>query len=114
MQSPTFDKFASNPRKWVLWTVVGVVVTALLTSFYMLCSQQVQKAQQRDAALRSQRVAIADCLQHVPRSTLNTCSTQVAPVQHDVLAQGGMVLAGGDKGANRMAMTLLPVGFSYR
>jgi hypothetical protein len=42
-----------------------------------------------------QRVAVADCLQYVPRATINSCADRVDPNRRD----GNAVLTGGKRAA---------------
>lgn len=86
---------ADAPRDRLFWTVLAVLVAGQLAAFWMLCAHQVRKAQMRDVALQVQRVAISDCLQYVPRATLNTCVNRVDPDRRD----GNAVMAAGHKPA---------------
>ena len=47
----------------------------------MLCSQQVRKAQARDAAWQVERMAMADCLRYIPKATLHSCASRIAHVR---------------------------------
>lgn len=77
---------AADPahRGRLFWGVLAVLVCGQLVAFWMLCSQQVRKAQMRDLSSQVQRVAIADCLQYIPRATLNSCVSRVDPGRSDV------------------------------
>jgi hypothetical protein len=68
--------------RWFRLALMAFAV-ALLGAFWMLCSHQVRKAQMRDMSLEVQRVAVADCLQYIPRATLNSCVNRVDPSRHD-------------------------------
>lgn len=69
---------ARSPLARLFWGGVGMVACALLAAFWMLCVQQVRQAEVRHAAVRMQHMAVADCLQSVPRSTWASCSGSVA------------------------------------
>lgn len=84
-------KRASAPRDRLFWAVLAALAVGQLVAFWMLCAHQVRKAQMRDISLEVQRVAVADCLQYVPRATLNSCANRVDPDRRDPNA----VLAGG-------------------
>jgi len=79
------------------WFRVALVALAAaqLGAFWLLCSQQVRKAEMRDMSLEVRRVAVADCLQYIPRATLNGCVRRVDPLRPDANA----VLNAGDKRA---------------
>ncbi|MBI2772607.1 MAG: hypothetical protein HYX47_23505 [Burkholderiales bacterium] len=99
MQFDQLHDFADTPRKKLLWSALAVVAAFLLAAFYMVCSQQVQKAQMREAQWTVQRNAVTDCLDFMPKSTVGGCR------QHLTAARGT------DGGAVSAAM---PVGFTYR
>lgn len=81
------------PRDRLFWTALGTLAVGLLVAFWVICEHQVRKAQMRDVSLEVQRVAIADCLQYVPRATLNSCANRVDPGRREA----GAVLAAGSK-----------------
>jgi hypothetical protein len=69
-----------------LWSAVALLAVAQLAVFWRLCNTQVAKAQVRDGMLLSQRQAIRDCLQTLPRATWSGCVREVAAavgVDHD-------------------------------
>jgi hypothetical protein len=65
------------PRDRLFWMALVALAIGQLVAFWMLCSQQVRKAQIRDVSLAVQRVAVADCLQYVPGATLSSCLNRV-------------------------------------
>jgi hypothetical protein len=103
-------------RDRLFWMVGVALVIGQLVAFWMLCSHQVRKAQIRDVSLAVQRVAVADCLQYIPRATLNSCVNRVDPGRHD----GNVVMATGGKSAaapmaSRATMsTGTPVSVAYQ
>lgn len=107
------EERADASRERVYWAVLAVLCGGQLLAFWMLCSHQVRKAQMRDLTLQVQRVAVADCLQYIPRATLNSCASRVDPYSQAAKA----VAAAGEKAAAAMARTTmsstLPVGVAY-
>ena len=74
MPSPLSHPRAATPKDMLMWAGLGGLAVGLLVAFWMLCSQQVEKAQSRDASAHLQSVAVADCPRYLPRSTFNTCA----------------------------------------
>lgn len=72
-------------ERWMR-VALGALAAAQLGAFWMLCSQQVRKAEMRDMSMEVQRVAVADCLQYIPRATLNSCVKRVDPSRTDAQA----------------------------
>lgn len=116
MPSPMIDTRADTTKGKLFWAVITALVLMQIVAFWMLCSQQVAKAQVRDATLKVERTALADCLQYSPNATLSGCVSRVAP-HRSALAT---VMAAGDKvaesgGMNRSAMnSTVPVSFVFR
>jgi hypothetical protein len=106
------EKRAAAPRDRFLWAVLAALALGQLVAFWMLCAHQVRKAQMRDVSLEVQRVAVADCLQYVPRATLNSCADRVDPGRRD----GNAVLTGGKRAAAPEASmsSAAAGGVSYR
>jgi len=71
-----------SPGK-LFWSVVVALMLGQIVAFWMLCTYQVRKAQVRDATLQVERMAVADCLRYIPKSTLNSCASRVAPQNRD-------------------------------
>lgn len=69
---------ANAPRVRLFWAIVGILAAAQLAALWMLCNDQVQQGQMRRAMIEVERVALADCLRHVPGATLDSC-TDKAP-----------------------------------
>ena len=97
---------AAFPRDQAFWLGAAVLVLGQLVAFWMLCSQQVRKAEVRNAAMQVERLALADCLRYVPQATLTSCAQRVAPL--DGRAQA---LAGAPADA---ATSVVPVNYVYR
>ncbi|MEO8653168.1 MAG: hypothetical protein ABI409_03490 [Ramlibacter sp.] len=66
-------------RDKLFWAIASAMVAGQLMAFWMLCSYQVRKAQVRDATTQVERLAVADCLRHVPGATLGSCVATLAP-----------------------------------
>ena len=65
MPSLTLQNTARISRDHVLWAALSLLVVAQVVAFWMLCSHQVRLAEAREATLKVQRVAMADCLRGV-------------------------------------------------
>ena len=90
------EKPSDTPRNRLHWVIGAALVLGQLVAFWMVCSHQVRKAQMRDLTDEVQRVAIADCLQYVPRATLISCANRVDPYRRD----GNAALPALDKPVN--------------
>lgn len=78
------DPHTQQPRSRMLWAVLGALVAGQLFAFWLLCSHQVRKAEARNNAYLVQQMALADCLQYIPGSTIASCTQRLdpnAPVQ---------------------------------
>lgn len=97
------DPQTQQPRSRMFWVVLGAVAVAQLFAFWLLVSHQVRKAEARDTELVVRQMALSDCLQYIPGSTIASCSTQVEG------ARAGMQPAG-----NHPVAGATPVSFTYR
>lgn len=87
-------------RAWSL-ALAALACTQLL-AFWMVCSHQVRKAEARSNEVAVQQMALSDCLQYIPGSTIASCtsqleSTRAAQPAHDASVNGAT-----------------PVSFTYR
>jgi hypothetical protein len=57
------------------------IISVQLLAFYMLCNQQVQKAEERQTAARAERVATIDCLETLSQMTFASCALRSAQRQ---------------------------------
>lgn len=73
------DPRTQQPRSRMFWMVLGALVAGQLFAFWLLCTHQVRKAEARDNEAMVQQMALADCLQYIPGSTIASCSTRIAP-----------------------------------
>jgi hypothetical protein len=81
MLPPLLDRNSfSAADKW-LWALIGVLVVGQLLAFWMLCRQQVSKADARHESAQLERVAMADCIQTMPKATRANCATRATLVQ---------------------------------
>lgn len=71
MLLPLLDKARLSDSGTLLWALLGMVVAAQIVAMWMLCKQQVDRAQAREAALRAERVALRDNC--APRDGRATC-----------------------------------------
>ena len=72
MLPPLLDRNQPHPADKWLWAVLIAMVVGQLFAFWMLCQDQVRKAEMRDAQVRAERVAVRDDC--APRSGRATCS----------------------------------------
>jgi hypothetical protein len=87
-----------------LWVVLGVLVAVQLVAFWLLCSQQVQKADTRHSEETAAQMALTDCLQYTPGATPATCASRLG------IATAAADAAQPDSGANGA----VPVSFNFR
>lgn len=88
------DTSAQPARSPMFWLLLGAVAAAQLVAFWLLCSHQVRKAEARETQYMVQQLALADCLQYVPGSTIASCSRGAAPMQASAQAAQQPAVAG--------------------
>ncbi|MBC5781636.1 hypothetical protein H8N03_01690 [Ramlibacter sp. USB13] len=93
------DAGTQPARSRMFWVLLGALAAGQLFAFWLLCSHQVRKAEARHNETVVQQMALADCLQYIPGSTIASCTAR------------GDVQASADK-ANVSAA--VPVSFSFR
>ena len=76
MLSALLDPKTQMPRSRLFWVVLGAVALAQVVALWLLCSQQVDKAEARQRTLTTEQLALADCVRHRPGATLATCMRQ--------------------------------------
>ena len=91
------------PQNRLLWGALGALALAQLVAFWMVCSHQVRQAEVRDNAVAVQQMALSDCLQYIPGSTIASCSNQIEQARAATQQMG-----------NGAATGAMPVSFSYR
>jgi hypothetical protein len=99
------DQIAESPRTQLFLGAVVAVVLAQIAGFYLVVNGQVQKKQARETEIQMQRMAVNDCLQFVPKSTIGSCVRQPGNRAAD---------AGVPQQSDAMMATVVPVGFAYR
>ena len=114
MPSDLPQQSAGAQRDRLFRVALLALAMGLLVAFWMLCSQQVRKAQMRDASLQVQRVAIGDCLQYVPRATLNSCASRVDPYSSNAVTASADKPAGAADAARALMGNSAAQGAAYR
>jgi hypothetical protein len=71
MLPPLLDKAQTSPADKWLWALLGLLVVGQVVALWMLCQQQVEKAEIRDAQVRIERFALRD--ECAPRDGRATC-----------------------------------------
>ena len=87
-------------RSRMFWALLGALAAGQLFAFWLLCSHQVRKAEARHNETVVQQMALSDCLQYIPGSTIASCT-----------APGAQVQAAREKSGVSGAV---PVSFSFR
>lgn len=64
-------------RSRLFWLALGTIAAAQLVAFWLLCSHQVRKAEARNTAIMVQQMALQDCLQYIPGSTIASCNSRM-------------------------------------
>lgn len=60
MLPPLLDRTQPSPADKWLWALLGFLVVGQVVALWMLCAQQVSKAEAREAELRVARIAMRD------------------------------------------------------
>jgi len=79
MSSLTANEIDAGPRPFrirMLWALLAAVAVGQLFAFWLLCSHQVRKAEARRDEVVVQQMALTDCLQYIPGSTIASCSAR--------------------------------------
>lgn len=99
--SNAVDPRMQHPRSRLFWMVLGALVAGQLFAFWLLCSHQVRKAEARGNEALVHQMALADCLQYIPGSTIASCSARLNPVAARQMAPAAVAGA-------------VPVSYTYR
>ena len=75
--APETGPIASTIRSKWFWVGWGAVAASQLVAFWLLCNHQVHVAEARRAEALVQQLALSDCLQSVPRSTVASCKVRM-------------------------------------
>ncbi len=93
----------SPQRSNLLSVSLGALAVGLLFAFWLVCSHQMRKAETRRDEAVVQQMALSDCLQYIPGSTIASCS---ARSNSDAQAE--------DARLDKPALTAtVPVSFSF-
>lgn len=102
LAAATFDSGSQPVRNRMLWLLLAIVAAGQLFAFWLVCSHQVRLAEARRNEAVVQQMALSDCLQYIPGSTIASCSAR-----GDAQALPA--------GANQSALNgTMPVSFSFR
>lgn len=82
-------------RSRLFWVVLGAVAAAQLIAFWLLCSHQVRKAEARNNAIMVQQLALQDCLQYIPGSTIASCSNRLGAQRASAAAPATATMGAG-------------------
>ena len=97
------DPGTQQPRTRMFWVVLGALAAMQLFAFWLLCSHQVRKAEARQNESVIQQMALADCLQYIPGSTIASCTSRTVADTQPAQPAAGAAATGA-----------VPVSFSYR
>ncbi|MBC7994121.1 MAG: hypothetical protein H7Z15_12875 [Rhizobacter sp.] len=101
------DSATQQQRSRMFWMVLGALAAVQLVAFWLVCSHQVRVAEARQNELTVQQMALADCLQYIPGSTIASCGSRLGATAAAKNAQASVSV-------NRAVAGAQPVGFSYR
>lgn len=68
-------------RSRIWWLALVALAGAQLLALWMVCSDQVRKAEARSNEAVVQQMALSDCLQYIPGSTIASCVNQLEPTK---------------------------------
>ena len=102
-ESDSTDTQPERGRMW--WFVLGALAVAQLFAFWLLCSHQVRKAEARSTEVTVRQMALSDCLQYIPGSTIASCSREIDTARGIAPAQAS---------SNAAVTGAMPVSFTVR
>ncbi|MBC7603960.1 MAG: hypothetical protein H7255_15040 [Ramlibacter sp.] len=73
MATPIAKTIDDATRDIPFWLILGTLVVAQITAFWMLCSQQVQKAQARDGVVQQRQALASECPNYASGLSQPTC-----------------------------------------
>jgi hypothetical protein len=91
-----------DSRSRFVVVLLGALVVGQLFAFWLLCSHQVRKAEARNSEAMVQQMALADCLQYIPGSTIASCTGRAQAQAH------------APRGTEAAALGAVPVSYTYR
>jgi hypothetical protein len=99
------DQGSQQPHRG-LWVLLGAIAAVQLVAFWLLCSHQVRRAEARHNEVVVQQMALSDCLQYIPGSTIASCASSMGI---------DPALTGASQHAAQPAVNgAVPVSFSFR
>jgi hypothetical protein len=102
LQSNAADPATQSRSRWT-WMLLAGLAVAQLAAFWLLCSHQVRRAEARQNETVIHQMALADCLQYIPGSTIASCTSRTDPAPQRTQASDTPTATGA-----------MPVSFSYR
>ena len=96
-----YEPGTEQQRSTMFWVILGALAVGQLFAFWLLCSHQVRKAEARQNEAVVQQMALSDCLQYIPGSTIASCSARP-----DVSTQA--------PASNAAVTGAVPVSYTYR
>lgn len=99
------DPRTQQPRSRLFWLVLGALVAGQLFAFWLLCVHQVRVAEARNSEALVHQMAMADCLQYIPGSTIASCSARMSVADMQTRQMGGPPSS---------VQGAVPVSYSYR
>ena len=100
------DPAPHQQRSRMFWMVLGALAAGQLVAFWLLCSHQVRIAEARQNQMAVQQMALSDCLQYIPGSTIASCSIRADAA--------GARSAPASVSVNRALAGAQPVSYNYR
>ena len=97
------DSGTRSARSTLWWIALGAVAAGQLFAFWLVCSQQVRRAEARRDEAVVQQMALSDCLQYIPGSTIASCNA----------SRNATVAAAATMDTPAMP-SALPVSFTFR
>src|SRR6478736_2605253 len=70
------SQYSQHQRVHPAWVLLAGIAAAQLFAFWLLCSHQVRKAEARHNETVVQQMALSDCLQYIPGSTIASCNAR--------------------------------------
>jgi hypothetical protein len=104
----------SAERGRVFWLALGSLVVVQLVAMWLLCSHQVRVAEARRAETQVQAMALSDCLEYIPGSTIASCTGHMAAAARASDGAGDATGVPAPAATAPVARVALPVNFSYR
>jgi hypothetical protein len=102
-EATALDTGTQQARGRLWWLALGALAASQLFAFWLVCSHQVRKAEARQTEATVQQMALSDCLQYIPGSTIASCSNSMEATRASVQQVGDSAKTGA-----------MPVSFSYR